>query len=290
MSKLKKSVQNKGKLKKDPRIKNITVAEDKYVHLSWIKIKGATKYAVKRSTSPDGDFELIKWVKKTKFTDKTAEENVTYWYSIVAWKRIDSSTVSKRFGKAESIVISDIPAPEKVALTGGRKTEIKLSWEKPKGYKGCIISRRNDFRTRVMPLAVAEGKSYKDTEIVTGQPYHYVLQYFKTEGENTLQGNFSEEFDCIHLDCGSILSAKRFPMGKVKLSLRLVAGADGYIVYGSDKEEGEYREILRSKDAFDLDLRYKPSKAFGSSYYKVAAYRVIDGKEFRSVMSDAVKV
>ncbi len=277
------------KLKKSPVIKEITATQDRHIFLSWSKVDGAEKYGVKRSTDPAGEFELVKWVKKTQYTDEDVAENVTYWYQIVAWKQLEGKKTSQKSSGARAVVLSDIPAPKNIELTCGKKAEITISWEKGEGTLGCIISRRNDFHNRLVPVAT-ESKTFKDTAIVTGQPYHYCLQYYKKEGENLLHGNFSEEFDCIHLDSGKILSAKKVPFGKVSLSLRLVAGAGGYIVYRSETEKGEYTEVMRSKDGFDLKLKCKAPQAFKAYYYKVASFRVLGDKEFVSVMSAPVRV
>jgi len=52
--------------------------------LSWAKISGASKYAVYRALTKQGEYELIKTVSGTSFTDTTAKAGTTYYYKVVA--------------------------------------------------------------------------------------------------------------------------------------------------------------------------------------------------------------
>ena len=48
------------KLKASPKIKSITVTDDKKLILKWSKVEGAEKYGVKRALSDCNDFEHIR--------------------------------------------------------------------------------------------------------------------------------------------------------------------------------------------------------------------------------------
>ena len=63
------------KLKVSPKIKSITVNDERHIALKWSKVPLAEKYAVKRATDAGGEFEHLTWVKKCEFIDETAEEN-----------------------------------------------------------------------------------------------------------------------------------------------------------------------------------------------------------------------
>ena len=63
------------KLKVSPKIKSVAVTDDKHIALKWSKVPLAEKYAVKRATQADGEFEHLTWVKKCEYIDETAEEN-----------------------------------------------------------------------------------------------------------------------------------------------------------------------------------------------------------------------
>ncbi len=279
------------KIKVSPKIKSISVTEEKKLLIKWSKVPNAEKYAVKRATDPAGEFEHLTWVKKCEFTDETAEENTVYWYRITAWKKLEGKKTSTKSSGIKAAVISDIAAPEKAgAKAETKKTAITLKWQKAPSTDGCVIGRRNDFFSQIVPVGKVEGTSFTDEGIVTGQPYHYSLQYYKNEGEKTLYGNFSQEVHCIHLDCGRVLSAKALHGKRSEIYLRLVAGAEGYIIERSESKDGDFTEVGRTKDGLDLRFYDKLPKAFKTYYYRSIAFKKVGDTEFRSTPSKVVSI
>lgn len=281
------------KLKVSPKIKSVEVTEDKHIKLKWSKVSLAEKYAVKRATEVDGDFEHLVWVKKCEFCDETAQEDTTYWYKITAWKKLEGKKTSTKTSGVKAVVISDIKPPEKISVkSAGKKVAAELKWKNAPGTEGCIIGRRNDFFSQIIPVATLQGESFTDEGIVSGQVYHYSLQCYKKGDDRDLKGNFSREYNCIHLDSGRVLEAKASPGKKVRLSLRLVAGADGYIIERSESKDGEYTVIGKTQSGFELTFTDKAPKAFRRWYYRCKAFKIIEGETFESIASPpkAVKV
>lgn len=281
------------KLKVSPKIKSIAVSEENHIVIKWSKVPLAEKYAVKRATQAGGEFEHLTWVKKCEFTDETAEENTTYWYKITAWKKLEGKKTSTKTSGVKAAVISDIPAPDSIAVrSAGKKTAVELKWKNPEGTDGCIIGRRNDFFSQIIPVAKVQGESFTDEGIVTGQPYHYSLQSFRNGEEKELYGNFSEEYHCMHLDCGRILEAKSSLGRRVRISLRLVAGAEGYIIERSTSKDGEFQEVGRTESGLDLHFEDKAPSACKTYYYRCRAFAKAGEEVFESTASavKAVKV
>ncbi len=277
------------KLKVSPKIKSIAVTDERHIALKWTKVPMAEKYAVKRATEAGGEFEHLTWVKKCEFTDETAEENTTYWYKITAWKKLEGKKTSTKTSGVKAAVISDIKAPDGIKVKSvGKKVAIELKWKNAADTDGCFIGRRNDFFSQIIPIAKVNGESYTDDGIVSGQPYYYCLQSFKSGEEKELHGNFSAEHKCIHLDSGRILGIKRGLGKKVRISLRLVAGADGYIIERSESKDGEFCEIGRTASGFEHNFEDKVPKAFKIYYYRCRAFKTVSEQEFISV-AGAVK-
>ena len=115
--------------------------------------------------------------------------------------------------------------------------------------------------------------------------YHYSLQSFKKGVEKELYGNFSQEYHCIHLDCGRVLEAKSSLGKRVNLSLRLVAGADGYIIERSESKDGEYTQVGKLDSGLSLRFIDKAPKALKTYYYRCKAFKEVEGQIFESVAS-----
>ena len=274
------------KLKTFPKIKSISVTDEGHVKLTWSKVALAEKYDIKRSESPSGPFTHIEWAKKPEFTDETVEKNITYWYKVIAWKRMEGKKTSTKASAVKPVVISDIPAvTELVAQTKDKK--IKLTWEKGEG-EHFFIYRRSDHFSRPVYIGETDKSSFTDEHPVSGQAYHYTVQCAKKGEEKLLHGNFSTEADAVFLDGTEILSAKK-SLGKLlNISARIVAGSDGYILEKSDSKDGEYKEIARSEDITGVFFEHKLTSRFKTAYYRICAYKMIGEKEFRGAYSPAV--
>lgn len=278
------------KLKTSPKIKSITVTEDKHLLLKWSKVEGAEKYGVKRALSDENEFEHIAWCKKTEFTDENVKEDITYRYKIMAYKKLEGKKTSTKLSAVKAAVISDIPAPLKLTTKSDKGPSIKLTWDKCDGADSYIVSRRNDFYSQILPIARTEDNTYTDEKTVWGQPYHYSVQAVVGSGENEKQGSFSDEVHCVSLDKGQILSLKALRGKKISLSLRLVTGADCYCIERSDTEDGPFEEIRRTKNALEYTVTDKTPKAYKTYYYRARALRSVSGKDFYGKYCDIVAV
>lgn len=271
------------KLKVSPKITSVTVDENRHIVLKWKKVPGAEKYAVKRALASEGEFEHLTWVKKCEFIDEEAPEDTTCRYRITAWKKLEGKKTSTKNSAVMAAVISDIEPPQQVRAEASEKgVGISLSWKNTPGATGCIIGRRNDFFSQIIPVAKLRGESYTDEDIVPGQCYHYSLQCYISEEEKERQGNFSSQVSSIYLDCGRVLEIKTAIGRRVCVVLRLVAGADGYILERSDKKDGEYKEVARSTSGLSYRLEDKAPGSFRKYFYRCRAYKNIGDEIFVS--------
>ncbi len=274
------------KLKAFPKIKSISVTDEGFVKLTWSKVALAEKYDIKRSESPSGPFTHIEWAKKPEFTDETVGRDITYWYKVIAWKRMEGKKTSTKASAVKPVVISDIPAAQKLtARTEGEK--INLTWDKGEG-EHFFIYRRSDHFSRPVYIGETDKASFTDEAPVSGQAYHYSVQSAKKGEEKLLHGNFSPEADAVFLDSTEILSAKKTLGGVLNISARIVAGSDGYILEKSETENGEFTEIARSEDITGVFFEHKLTSRFRTAYYRICAYKLIGEKEFRGEYSPVV--
>lgn len=277
------------KLKENPKITEITISEGKKVNLSWTDVKGAEKYAVKRSLSSKDGFEVIGWAKKCSYTDENVPENVSCFYKITAVKMLESKKKSTKTSPVRVVIASDIPAPEELKAQG-EKGKICLSWEKVEGADGYIVSRRNEFYSQILPVAKISECKFADEKIVSGQPYYYCVQAYKNGEEVEEQGNYSRQVSFVSLGKGAVIEAKAHFGKKVHLKARVVAGADGYILQRKDSPEGEYREVLRTKSNTEISLNDTVPKSFRTYFYRILSYKTVENELYVSEPTDEIQI
>lgn len=281
-------VDLKTKLTVFPVIKSIKVNEEKAVELKWTKVPLAEKYDIKRSDNPSTDFVHVEWSKKLEYVDATVEKDITYWYRIHGWKRLEGKKTSTTASFVRPVCISDIPAPTNITATV-KDGKINLKWDSAEGNK-FYIYRKHQLVSRLFIAGKSDKKQFCDEGTVSGQVYEYTVQTVKKEGDKELHGNFSEKVAAVFLDKTEILSAKSAFGKKAIIDLKVVAGADGYILERSDKKDGTFKEIARSEDIVALNFEDKLDSRFKSYYYRACAYKQFSGKEFKGNYSDIKSV
>ncbi len=267
-----------------PKITTLTATEEKHITLKWTKVPLAEKYDIKRSTSPDGEFTHIDWATDLSFTDTTVEKDITYWYKVIAWKRLEGKKTSTKASAIKAVTVSDIPAVKNLRAEE-KNGKIHLSWDKGEGNR-FFVYRRSDYFSRMMYIGKSENSTFCDEHPVSGQAYHYTVQTVKISDGKELHGNFSNEADCVFMDTTEIRSIRKIPGKKALLNVRVIAGADGYIFERCDKKDGEFREVGRTDDITGVNFEDKLPSRLTAYGYRVCAYKKIGDKEFKGGYSE----
>ena len=277
-------VNLKAKLPSAPRVISITATEDGKAELKWKNVPLAEKYDIKRSLTPGGEYQHIDWATGTSFVDSTVQRNVTYWYKVVAWKRMEGKKTHQRASAVTAFVLSDVSAPSGLSALE-KQGEIHLSWNKGEAdrfrvYRSCDLFSAKFF------IGETTAGEFVDKKVVSGQAYHYCVQALKKSDGKELHGNFTKEVDGIFIDKTEVISAKKSFGGRVTVEARVIAGSDGYIFERSEKKDGEFTEVGRTDDITAISFEEKLPSRMKTYYYRVCAFKNVNGREFKGAFSD----
>lgn len=258
------------------------LSENSRVIMSWKEARGAEKYIIKRSKKSDCEFKKVGEVPfgTTSFTDETVPDEGLYWYRITAYRDMGEAKPLSKNGEAESINITSLSEPKPLSLRVGKGKSITFSWEGGSEADGYIVLRRHSFMKRPLKIGITEKGvcSFTDTDYANGPLYFYSVQGFKKNGKDIRYSHPSRELSTASLQPTKITLTERKHFKKVVFTLRLTSGADGYILYTSDKEKGEYKEAARTSGFDSFILTHKGEKGQKGAYYRAAAYKK-NGKE-----------
>ena len=138
------------------------------VILTWNASQGAQTYNVKRATSPGGTYTTIGNTAATTYTDHTAANNTTYYYTV--------SAVNGSGEGSPSTAVSGIP---RAAVTGVTATSgigyVNLAWDAFAGATGYIVRRSSSATGPYTDIATPAGSTYSDTAVVNGTVYYYLV-------------------------------------------------------------------------------------------------------------------
>ncbi len=245
----------------------------KGVQIKWIKVDGANSYRVYRKTKDTNWAVLARGVTGTSYTDETAENGVTYYYTVRA---LDGDRISPSCDKSKSITCKK--ELSNVVLGDFTNTEkgVHIKWIKVDDANSYRVYRKTkDTNWTVLARGVT-GTSYTDETAENGVTYYYTVRaldgdrispscdksksitykkiseekqttFSKTNGNVTFNVQYSEK-----IKCGTPTTFKLSSEGttdKVQYALYSLTTEDGTIVY--DTSYGSNGKFF-SKDSFDF--------------------------------------
>jgi len=131
-----------------------------------------------------------------------------------------------------------------------------------------------------------EGKTY----LTTGKKYYYKVRAYKYDDQNQkIYGEFSAiTSGKPQLDTPVISATESVNYKTVKLTYGKVSGASGYVIYRSTKKNSGFKKIKTIKKGKTVEYSDSTCKTGTKYYYKVRAYRTIDGKKKYSDYSKVI--
>ena len=168
----------------------------------------------------------------------------------------------------------------------------KLSWNKVTGSSGYEVLRatsKTGTYKSVKTITSGSTVSYTDKSLATGTTYYYKVRAYRTVDKKRVYSSYS-----------SIVSAKpvlktpsvKLTSGSKKATIKWekISGASGYEVYRATSKSGKYsklKTITKNSTVSYVNSSLTKNKTY---YYKVRAYRTVNGKKIYSSYSVAKSV
>lgn len=281
-------------IRNKPEILLVEVQGNSSVYLKWEKAEGADRYTVARSVNEVGPYSSVASLSYdfNSYTDETIEKEGLYWYKIIAYKNVGADKPLRKAGTAVSANISTMNPPVLLKAAVNNNESVSLEWKCDEKVTDFNILRRHDFMKE--PIAIervdCSQTSFVDSDFVKGQLFYYSIQGVINEDTDLRYSDPSNEICAACMDSVKIMGIKRKLGKKVIFSLRLTSGADGYILFKSESENGTFKEVTRSNSISGFVLLDKGQKGEKGAYYKVACFKTGKDIEFLGPQSDAVYV
>lgn len=147
----------------------VYVSKTKYnsVTIKWSKVPSTKKYEIYYSTSPDGEYTLLKSQGGTSYTHKKLTTGVTYYYKVRPTRDYFygefSNTTSGRpvLGELKNLKVK----------TGSN--QLKISWKSVSGAEAYVLMRSDSADGGYVEISRAKKTSYTDKGLEAGTTYYY---------------------------------------------------------------------------------------------------------------------
>ena len=252
-------------LKAEPGIEQIT--------LSWDAVPGATGYAV-YATAEEGDYVYIGATSKTSFVEKGLPNGTEFDYKVAAYVKTANGNV---FG------------PYSNSIKEGSKIRLE----------SVTLSRTSFVYTGeyIKPVATVKGYDVTGRLVVLTNWTDYKIDYknFKAPGIATMtitgRGNYygtlTINFTITPTWVQNVKQVVASTTDKeIGLTWDSVVGVTGYEVYRSTEKLGTYSLVGSTQTNSFVTKNLEAGKSY---FYKVRAYKTVDGKRIYGNYSNILK-
>lgn len=177
----------------------------------------------------------------------------------------------------------------KISATQTTST-ITLSWDKVTGVSGYRVYQLDSKTGKYKHIAsVTKGTSYKASKLSAGTTYKFKIRAYKKD-DGTIWGDYSSEFaTATKTKTPTLKVSASSAKGKVNAKWSNVSGETGFQLFYSAKSSGGFKKVKTySKNVLEGS---KTGLTSGKTYYfKVRAYKKVDGKYIYSSFSSVKNV
>ncbi|MBO4927909.1 MAG: hypothetical protein J5379_06640 [Clostridiales bacterium] len=263
---------------------SITKAEptDTGVQVKWSQVKEYSAYNVYRSDSQNGSYSYLASVTNgsCKYVDKTAKGGKTYYYKIRPYTKVNGKTHYAPWSEAKKVTVL---ADTKLTAEPKSGVTMKLSWTAVSGATSYEIYRSTSASGPYTYVKATTGTSTSDTGLTAGTRYYYMVCAKKTVNGEAQYSKYSAAV-AVALATPTMESAT-FKSGKgVTLTWTKASGADRYNVYKYNTSTGGYDYVA---SVLGGTLTYTDASGKKGDYYKVRAYKRVDGVVYYGGWSNA---
>ena len=270
-----------------PYIKSVSQSAVKTALVNWTSISAADGYELWRSRTEDGTYSLMKSVTGTATSNYNLTVGGTYYYKVRAYVVSESGEYEySSYSNAVPITILSVAKTRLKSVVQADATSAKVTWAYMSGAKSYEVWRSVNDNEHFELIRTTSGTAIQDRNLIDGQTYYYKVRAYDDSGETIVYGEFSDELYLCIIGAPVIATLEQNGSNSVFITWDKVNDADGYELWRST-DGSNYSSVKSVVTA----STYNYSLAVGETYfYKVRAYKTVDGTKVYGNYSKAVAV
>ena len=267
-----------------------TAKTSQAIKLTWNKVSGCSGYRIFRYDSATKSYITLKTVTSatTSYVDTGLKASTAYRYIVRPYINNNGKVL---WGAVKAVNVGTRPTSVSGLKCTARGTNsIKLTWTRNTTATGYVVYRYNPSSkswTRVKVITNNATTTFIGTGLKAGTSYIYRVYTYKTFSGGNVYGTGVSIKDTTRpaIPAAVVKSGSK----KATVTWTAVTGAVGYEVYMSTSYSGTYTKIGTTKSTVRT-LTKTGLKKGRTYYFKVRAYRVLNGVKIYSGYSTIKKV
>ncbi len=195
-------------------------------------------------------------------------------------------TFTGNYAGEKTLNFSVLPAKTEKIISGQTESSIKLKWQKVEGAAGYRVYLFNTKTKNYKTLVTTTKNSFTVKKLKAGTTYKFAVKAYTKSESGVLWSKLYTEFSATTLLKAPTVKATA-GKNQITLSFTGANGADGYVIYLSDSKKGEYKKLTATKNNPHTLKKLKKGQR---CFFKVRAYKKVDGKNVYSTYSKVVGV
>lgn len=181
-------------------------------------------------------------------------------------------------------------------VSSGTTTSAKLEWNMLSDAEVYQVYRATSPKGSYKLVSTIEDgtkTSYTNKGLQCGKTYYYYVKAFETQSGNRVCINTTAIQKIKLVPAKASLKSVKASGTKAKITWKKQSSVNGYVVYQSTKQKSGYKKIATIKGAGKVSYTAKKLKQGKKYYYKVRAYKTVNGKkvygEYSNIKSIKIK-
>ncbi len=202
-------------------------------------------------------------------------------------------------GTAKDIFAAGTPAITTCKASGN---SVFVAWNGYDDAESYLVLRRKTGESKFTQVASTKELSYTDTDVSQSGTYYYSVQAVSTKWGGAVKSSYDKNIsvnikDTAPTPTPAAVTKPKTPTvtvtaGKKKavVKWKKISNASGYVVYRATSKSGKYTAVSTIKKGSAVSYTNKKLTSKKTYYYKVRAYRTVNGKKVYSSYSKVKSV
>ena len=169
-------------------------------------------------------------------------------------------------------------------------SSITLKWSKVSSVSGYEVYRATSKSGTYTKMKTTTSTSYQNTSLSKTSTYYYKVRAYKTVNGKKYYGKYSSVIASATTPSTPTITVKSPSTRTIKVTWNKITGANGYEIYRKTGSSGTYSRIKTVTSGSTLSYTNSSLTKGKTYYYKVRAYKNVNGKKLYSSYSSVKSV